>query len=74
MKGISREVTPYVVEGLIDDRGKLAEILVAHMTGIDFYLDPSAIAAESAAEVRALLQQALAALNDSSTPSSPARS
>jgi adenylate cyclase len=63
MKGISREVTPYAVEGLVDAEGKRIEIFSAHMTGVDFYLDPSMIGVEGAAKVRAILQHALVALD-----------
>ena len=64
MKGVSREVTPYAVEGLFDPEGKIVEIFTAHMTGVDFYLDPSVIGAESAAKIRAILQHALVALDN----------
>ncbi len=72
MKGISREVTPYVAEGLVDAEGRVVEIFAAHMTGVDFYLDPSAVVAENAAEIRALLQHALVALDQASPRSAPA--
>ena len=45
MKGISRAVTAYAVKGLMDGEGKTAEIFSAHMTGVDLYLDPSALGA-----------------------------
>jgi adenylate cyclase len=62
MKGISREVTPYAVEGILDGVGNKIEIVTTHMPGIDFYFDPSVIGDESAAQVRGILQHALAAL------------
>ncbi|HEY1944118.1 MAG TPA: adenylate/guanylate cyclase domain-containing protein [Roseiarcus sp.] len=71
MKGISREVTPYAVEGLFDSEGKIVEVFAAHMAGVDFYLDPSVIAAESADEIRAILQHALVALDQASPSVAP---
>jgi class 3 adenylate cyclase len=62
MKGISREVTPYAIEGIVDAAGNKIEVFSAYMTGLDFYFDPSAIGEESAAHIRGILQHALAAL------------
>ncbi len=62
MKGISRDVIPYEVKGMLDASGAMVEIFSAHMTGLDFYLDPSALDKVSAANIRALLKDALTAL------------
>ena len=62
MKGISREIIPYKVEGLLDGAGNKIEIFSAHMTGLDFYLDPSMVSAGSAEPIRDLLRKALSAL------------
>jgi len=62
MKGISREVIPYTVEGMLDAQGNKIEIFSEHMTGLDFYLDPSMVAAGSADRIRTLLNKALSAL------------
>jgi adenylate cyclase len=62
MKGISREVIPYSVEGMLDATGQASKVLSAHMTGLDFYFDPRMVNAGSADRIRAVLQQALAAL------------
>ena len=43
VKGISRMVVPYVVEGVLDEAGRKIEIFSEHMTGLDFYLDPRAV-------------------------------
>src|SRR5438270_6765345 len=56
MKGISREVIPYSVEGMLDSAGQKIKIFSEHLTGLDFYLDPSMIHAGSAGRIRALLQ------------------
>jgi adenylate cyclase len=62
MKGISREVIPYNVEGMLDAAGQTTKVFSAHMTGLDFYLDPRMVNAASAERIRAVLQQAIAAL------------
>jgi adenylate cyclase len=62
MKGISREVIPYSVEGMLDAEGQASKVFSAHMTGLDFYLDPRMVNASSAERIRTVLQQALAAL------------
>lgn len=63
MKGIGREVVPYVVDGVFDDGGRKHKLFSEHMPGLDLYLDPSALSAEAAARTRALLKQAIAALD-----------
>jgi adenylate cyclase len=65
MKGISREVVPYAVEGMLDEMGQKVEIFSEHMTGLDFYLDPSTLSVGSAEKICALLQHAIAALEKS---------
>jgi class 3 adenylate cyclase len=62
MKGISREVVPYTVKGILDGSGKKVEIFSEHMTGLDFYLDPSMIDTNHSEHVRIVLQDALKAL------------
>jgi class 3 adenylate cyclase len=68
IKGVSRDVTPYAVKGMLDANGGTGEIFAAHMTGVDVHIDPGAIAAEAAPKVRALLQRALMALDASAGP------
>jgi adenylate cyclase len=63
MKGVSREVVPYSVEGLIGASGKKMEIFSEHMTGLDFYLDTSMVTKGSAERIRQVLQSAVAALD-----------
>ena len=62
MKGISRDVVPYSVEGMLDGSGNKVEIFSEHMTGLDFYLDPSMVTAGSADRIRGILRSALSAL------------
>src|SRR6516162_6903932 len=62
MKGISREVIPYVVDSLLDPGAK-GGIIVEHMTGLDFYLDPSIVDHRGADRIRSILAEALATLD-----------
>src|ERR1700728_2389433 len=41
MKGISREVIPYAVEGMLDAAGQTIKIFSEHLTGLDFYSTPA---------------------------------
>jgi hypothetical protein len=63
MKGIAREVVPYVVQALADGAGSKAEVFSTHVTGADFYLDPRAVDSSSAERLRAVLQAALRAID-----------
>jgi hypothetical protein len=65
MKGISREVVPYAVEGVVNAAGEKTEIFSEHMTGLDFYLDATMVDTHAAEHVRAVLRNALAALEKS---------
>jgi adenylate cyclase len=62
MKGISRKIIPYLVEGALDASGEKTQIFSAHMTGVDFYLDPTAVDAQTSDRLRTMLSDALAAL------------
>ena len=63
MKGISRDVIPYAVEGMLDASGAKVQIFSEHMTGLDFYLDPAMIDAPTSAHVREVLQNAIVMLD-----------
>jgi adenylate cyclase len=63
MKGISREIVPYAVRGTLDAAGERIEIFREHMAGLDFYLNPSMINTNHAQHIRAVLQEALKALD-----------
>jgi len=71
MKGISREIIPYAVEGMLDSDGVKVEIFSEHLTGLDFYLDPSMVTAGSTEYIRARLRQALSALEKSGPHPAP---
>lgn len=62
MKGISREVIPYAVEGMLDASGQTVQVFSEHMTGLDFYLDTSVVDGPAAERIRATLRDAMAAL------------
>jgi adenylate cyclase len=62
MKGISRQVVPYVVEGLVKEMEQRANVISEHATGLDIFLDLEVIDKTAAERTRRLLQQALAAL------------
>ena len=70
MKGISRDVVPYAVEGALDEEGRHIPVFSEHMIGLDFYLDPSVIDAAGVARIQALLAEALAALRSGTAASS----
>ena len=63
MKGISREVMPYAVEGMLDAEGQTIKIFSEHLIGLDFYLDPSQVHLGSTERIRAVLQEAIATLD-----------
>ncbi len=43
MKGISREVVPYAVEGLLGELAQRPQVISEHATGLDLFLDLDAI-------------------------------
>jgi len=63
MKGIAREVVPYLVQAMTDVEGSKAEVFSTHLTGADFYLDPRAVDSSGAQRLRAVLQAALRAID-----------
>ncbi len=62
MKGISREVVPFAVDGIADAAGGKIEIISEHLTGLDFYLNPTMLESGGAEQIRSILRRALAAL------------
>jgi adenylate cyclase len=63
MKGISREVIPYLVSGVFDASGRNVQVFSEHMTGLDFYFNASMIDSSKAPRIRELLRDALNALD-----------
>jgi class 3 adenylate cyclase len=64
MKGISREVVPYAVEGLLGDLAQRPQVISEHATGLDFFLDLEAIDDKAAERAKQRLAEALLALTD----------
>jgi len=62
MKGISRDLVPYVVEGIARANGRQPRIFSEHLTGLDLDFDPGLVDASSAERVLSILQDAIAAL------------
>ena len=63
MKGISREIVPYAIDGLIDAGGHTIQVFTEHATGLDLYLDLGRIDSEQARSLKTVLQKAIAALD-----------
>jgi adenylate cyclase len=63
MKGISREVVPYAVKGIVGGSGETIRVFNEHFTGLDLYLNADMIDATNAGHVRKVLQDALEALD-----------
>jgi class 3 adenylate cyclase len=63
MKGISREVVPYAVEGLLDEMLQRPKVISEHAKGVDVFLDLEVIEPATAERTRRLLADALAALD-----------
>ena len=64
MKGISREVIPYTITGILDSQNKNVQVFSEHLTGLDLYLNATMIDAGSATHVRKVLQDALNSLEN----------
>jgi adenylate cyclase len=62
LKGIAHPVVPYVVEGRRDGARPAAQVISEHDTGLDLFIDTSAIDASSAERVRRTLEKVAAEL------------
>jgi adenylate cyclase len=63
MKGIAREIIPYELDGLMDEKGVAGEVFSEHAAGLDLYLDLARIDAGALQKVRAVLDDAIHALD-----------
>ena len=61
MKGISREVIPYAVEGLRGEAG--GQVISEHASGLDIFLDTGAITDDAADRAKRVLREAISALD-----------
>ena len=71
MKGISRQVVPYAVDGIVDAEGGRTEIISEHLSGLDLYLDPTMVTSGGDEKIRSVLRRALAVLEKE--PATPDR-
>jgi class 3 adenylate cyclase len=62
MKGISREVVPYAISGVVDNAGETIQVFSEHQAGLDFYLNANMVDPDAASRIRQVLQDALKAL------------
>ncbi|MCP9625997.1 adenylate/guanylate cyclase domain-containing protein [Rhodopseudomonas palustris] len=62
MKGISRDVVPYVIDHLHDGTEQ-SEVVIEKMPGLDVYLDTAALAPTDSDKARAILTRALESLD-----------
>src|SRR5258708_30773710 len=63
MKGISRAVVPYAIEGMLDGAGRQARTLSEHLVGLDLGFSPGLVGTSDVDRARAALRDALAALD-----------
>jgi hypothetical protein len=63
MKGISREIVPYAVNGILGTAGETIHVFSEHTTGLDLYLNANMIDASNAGHIRKVLQDAIEALD-----------
>ena len=62
MKGISREVVPYAIDGMLDEDGRTVQVFSEHREGLDLYLDLGRVDTEGARSLQALFRKAIEAL------------
>jgi hypothetical protein len=68
MKGISREVVPYQVEGLLGELEQRPQVISEHAKGLDLFLDLEAMDENGAERAKKRLAEALLALTVRSAP------
>jgi class 3 adenylate cyclase len=72
MKGISRDVVPYAVSGILGAGGETVRVFSEHVTGLDLYLNANMIDANNAGHIRKVLQEAIEALDKNVAAKPPA--
>ena len=63
MKGLSREVVPYQVDGLLGDDGVPVTIFNEHTAGLDLYLNMERIDSDAAEHLREIFNNVITALD-----------
>jgi len=71
MKGISRPVVPYAVEGLLGELSQRTRVITEHETGIDLFIDLDVIDRVVADRARRALNEALDALDAKAAATKP---
>jgi adenylate cyclase len=62
MKGVSREIVPYSVEGLLGEVAQRQHVISEHATGLDLFVDLEALDKDGAERAKKRLAEALLAL------------
>ena len=62
VKGVSRTIVPYAVEGLVGEEGQREQVVSEHATGLDLFLDTGVIEPKDAERAILVLKDALAVL------------
>ena len=68
MKGISREVVPYAVEGLLGDLAQRSHVISEHAKGLDLFIDLDVIDDQAAERTGRRLRELLEALEQRQKP------
>ena len=68
MKGISREVVPYAVEGLLGELAQRSQVISEHAQGLDLFIDLDVIDDEDRRADRRRLRELLEALEQRQKP------
>jgi class 3 adenylate cyclase len=63
VKGISRDIVPYEIDGLLDEAGRVVQVFRQHAKGVDLYVDLGRIDADAETAARDILVQAIAVLD-----------
>lgn len=63
MKGLSREVVPYEIEGLLGADGVPSTIFAEHVSGLDLYMNLDRIDANAVERLRGVLENVIVALD-----------
>jgi adenylate cyclase len=71
MKGISREVVPYVVDEVVSGAPKQPKVISERAKGLNLFLDLDGLDRSAVQNIRKVLQDALNALGDSREATSP---
>ncbi len=68
VKGISREVVPYAVEGFLGDLAQRSQVISEHAKGLDLFIDLDVIDDRAAERTKRRLKELLAALEGRAKP------